>query len=176
MTLYEDLKEAVQEIVESSLSQYPTIKVIHANQGKAEPTGDYCTVSILAIEQVGRATYDNDVVVGDNIVVNSIAPYELTLLVNFIGNTSGDKAYSSHGRISNSIVTKELSQSLNLSVKNKSSVRRIPYLRNTIWVDVFNYTVTFNFFAGITDSIPYIKQVIMQNADSGEIITIPETI
>lgn len=176
MALYADLKTSCQKIIKDSLRLYPSIQVIHANQGQAEPTGDYCTVSILSIEQVGRATYDNDVSDEDSLIVNSIAPYELNLLVSFIGNTSGDKAYSSHGRVSNSILTKELSQSLNLSVKEKSSVRRIPYLRNTIWADVFSYTVTFNFIAGISDTIPYIKQVIIENKDSGEIITIPETI
>lgn len=176
MALYQDLKDSCQKIIKSSLSQYPTIKVIHANQAQSEPTGDYATVSILSIEQVGRATYDNNKSNADSLLVNSIAPYELTLLVSFIGNTSGDKAFSSHGRVSNSIITKELSQSFNLSVKDKSSVRRVPYLRNTIWVDVFSYTVVFNFIAGTTDSIPYIKQVIIENSDSGEIITIPETI
>jgi hypothetical protein len=96
--------------------------------------------------------------------------------VSFIGDKAPTLAFSSHVRLGNTTANKEFSQNKNLSVLEKSNVISVPYPRGTKYVDVYSYNVSFYFIWGVTEEVQPILQVIIENSDYSETITIPETI
>jgi len=175
-TLYTQLQDDIRKVVIETLTEFPNPIVIFANEGGTEPATSYCTISILSLEQVGRSQEASQSVTDDDVSITSQAPFEITALISFVGSNAGNMAYSSHGRISNSLLAREAAQSSSIALMRKSSTRRVPYYRETKWVDVFSYNATFFFIGGITDVIPLIKQVVIENVDTSELINIPETI
>ena len=173
MTLYADIKTQIAETIEDSLSEFQNPIVLFANRSASEPPISYCTISRMSLRQTARPQY-NGLDVGLNTQV--IIPYEISCSVNFIGSIAGDMAFSSHARLGSFRPNRELSQSYNLSVKNKSLVSPTPYKRDTKWVDVFSYDVTFTMLWGITYEEQPVNQVIIENSDYSEIITIPPEI
>lgn len=173
MSMYAILKGSVRDIIINTLSEYPTTEVIYSNSSGTELTNTYCTIGKLTVSQKGKAqnsALDEDF--NSQVSVN----YEVQTTVSFIGNNSGNLAFSSHVRLNNTTLNREFSQSRNLAVTNKSNVVSVPYLRGTKWVDVFSYDVSFNFIWGVLEEIQPVLQVVIENADYSETITIPPQI
>lgn len=173
MSMYTLLEEDILEIVEQSLSEYPTTPVIYANENGTEPQQSYCAIGKLFTRQLQTA--ENSFLDEDSVSQMSVG-YEVSCTISFIGEQGGNLAFSSHARMGNTTLNREFSQARNLSLRNKSNVVPIPYFRATKYVDVFSYDVSFHFIWGVTEEIQPILQVIIENSDYSETITIPETI
>lgn len=173
MSMYTILKGSVRDVIINTLSEYPTTEVIYSNSSGTEPPSTYCTIGKLTVSQKGKA---QNSALDEDFNSQTSVNYEVQTTVSFIGNNSGDLAFSSHVRLNNTTLNREFSQSRNLAVTNKSNVVSVPYLRGTKWVDVFSYDVSFNFIWGVLEEIQPILQVVIENADYSETITIPPQI
>lgn len=173
MSMYNILKVSVADVIDHTLSEYPTTPVIYANESGEEPTESYCTIGKLIVNQ--RDTPENSLL-DENLISQMSVGYEVSCSVNFIGKNAGTLAFSSHVRMGNTTLNREFSQSRNLSVLHKSTVQVVPYFRSTQYVDVYSYDISFYFIWGVTEEIQPILQVIIENSDYSETITIPETI
>lgn len=173
MSMYTILEDNVRDIIINSLSEYPATSVIHSNSSGTEPTTSYCTVSKLRVSQKSKAQNSS---MDEDFNSETAVNYEVQATISFIGSNSGNLAFSSHVRLNNTISNREFSQAKKLAVTSKSNVVSVPYLRGTKWVDVFSYDVSFNFIWGVLEEIQPILQVVIENADYSETITIPPQI
>lgn len=171
--MYAILETSVSEVIEQSLSEYPLTPVIFANESGEEPLGSYCTIGKLTVNQ--RDTPENSLL-DENLLSQMSVGYEVSCSVNFIGKEAGKLAFSSHVRMGNTTLNREFSQARNLSVLHKSTVQVVPYFRATKYVDVYSYDISFYFIWGVTEEVQPILQVVIENSDYSETITIPETI
>lgn len=171
--MYAILKDDIREIVIQSLSEYSTTPVIYSNGNGTEPTTSYCTIGKLTVDQEGIS--ENSFLDEDLISQTSVG-YSVTCTLSFIGEAAGNLAFSSHVRMGNTITNREYSQHRNLAITNKSNVQTVPYFRGTKYVDVFSYDVSFYFIWGVFEEIQPILQVVIENSDYSETITIPPQI
>lgn len=171
--MYSVLKDSVFDVIEQSLLEYPDTPVIHSNSNGREPTSSYCTIGKLTVNQKGKA---DNFITGVGLLSQMSVGYEVSCTVSFIGEHAGQIAFSSHSRLGNTIANRELAQRRSLSISNKSSVKSIPYRRDTQYVDVLSYDISFYFIWGVNEEVQQILQVVIENLDTSETITIPPQI
>lgn len=174
MSLATIVKNQVESIVLNSLSEYPTTPVIFSHQSSTEPIKTYCSVNILSFDQIGRT--ESTTKLDSSSKMQFTAPYEVMIQLSFLGDTASEVAFSSYLRLANAVLNRELSQTYKLSVADKSQLRRIPQLRNTKWVDVLSFDVTFFFIGSFKQTVGVINQVIYEDPITEVEIAIPPTL
>lgn len=150
--------------------------VIWNYQNGTEPSSPYIGLHVLAQDQVGReeySSYADETSTTDVYDIKIRAIYEVTLQVNFYGSTAGDLSQKFYHNINSPYYWETLDKH-NLSIMRKTSVRNIPQLRDTKWVDGFSFDLTLSYAYDSRQVIDVIDKVIVVNESTGEIITIPE--
>lgn len=174
MSLYDTILATSKATVVNSLSEYPNTQVIYQHESGAEPKGSYASVYLLNLEQTGRTSTSSRL--NTDFVYYYETPYEATVQYNFYGKDAPSIAYSSHMRMANSVLNRETSQASNMSIVRKSPVRRIPQKRDTKYVEMCTYDVTYSFISGFTQTLQPIEQVIIEDTIQDVVISIPADI
>lgn len=114
------------------------VKIVFANQGGTEPKETYCLLNIIEQSRVGRVQET----VGSPMHLESenwyTNYYTLSVQVSFIGSQSGDVMFDFADSVFSSRQCIEFWQKRYLGPLTHSSVRRIPQLRDTKWVENYN--------------------------------------
>lgn len=167
MSIYEQLEESLYDSCEAVLADYyPDTPIIFTHVNGPEPSNPYIAMQIMFVEQIGRTQTSTraDAVYGEggeitHYVLNSQAQYETTVQVSCIGSEAGTLAFDFHHLLNTTVVWEKF-QLQNLYPIRKTDIRRSPILRETKWVDRYNFDVTFNFSVStnqIVDIIEYLK-------------------
>ena len=174
MSLYDTILATSKSTIIQSLSEYPNTPVIYDHESGGELKGTYSTVYLLNLEQVGRTSTSTRLNTGFEYFYET--PYEATVQYSFYGKDAPSVAYSSHMRMANSVLNRETSQASNMSIVRKSPVRRIPQKRETKYVEMCTYDVTYSFISGFTQTLQPIEQVVIEDTIRDVVISIPADI
>lgn len=176
MSLYNDIKNQIRLIVLDSLSEHPNTQVIftHQKTNAPEPVGTYCSLYVMGLDQIGRPQQTSIFSTSDSMQFS--CAYNLQVQVTFIGDNALDVSSSSYVRLASAVLNRELSQSYNLSITDKSSIRPTPQHRDTKWVDMRSFDLTFFFIGSFTQEIGVVNQVIYEDPITNVEISIPQTI
>lgn len=162
--IYTDLGTRVQEAVEDTLTRlgYTNPLVIFKHQNAPEPTRTYCAIYIINIEEEGRSTKSlflqdvPDITVGRHY---SQQHFKATLQITFMGEDSGDMAYDLRNTLQNSQLTNEDFLKKDLSFLSCTSVRSNPQLRETRWVDSFNFDINLGYSVQFTEDMNWVEYI-----------------
>ena len=164
MSIFEKLEVHLHTACEEALeSCHPDTCIIFSNQSGQEPSNPYIVLDILFNEQIGRTQTATraDPVYGEDgeithYTLNSQAQYEVTVQVSCIGSKAGAMAFDFHHLLNTTLVWERF-QLQNLYPIRKTDVRRSPILRETKWVDRYNFDVTFNFAVSTNQTVDIIE-------------------
>ena len=174
MSLYDEVRENIRGTVLNSLSEYPTTKVIYAHTDGTEPTGTYCSLYVMGFDQIGRVQQSSRL--NPSLEQEFSAPYEVTVQISFIGKDAPSICYSAYMRLANAVLNREYSQTYNLSITDRTQIRRVPVKRDTKWIDMCSFDLTFLFIGSFKQTIGAINQVVYEDPITEAVIAIPPTI
>lgn len=163
MNIHEQVGEKVQRALTATLVRqgYNTPLVIFKNQNAPEPNKTYCAIYIINLTEKGRATksFFLQDVPGDETVGKHYAQqhFNATLQVTSVGLQSGDMAYAVKQALKNSILTGEDFLKEGLSFISATEVRSNPQLRETRWVETFNFDLTLGFSVQQTEDLNWVE-------------------
>ena len=163
MNIYDEVGKAAQRAITTTLTRlgYTTPLVIFKNQNAPEPNKTYCAIFVISTSEHGRATkslFLEDV--ADNPDVGrhySQQHYDATLQITCIGLDSGGMAYDLKQAFKNSLLTREDLVRQSLSFISTTDVRSNPQLRETRWVDGFNFDVRLGYSVQHTEDVNWVE-------------------
>lgn len=178
MSIYSQIRDGLWQATTdlyTTLAVAPVPEVIFGYGDGLEPTGSYVVVSILNIEQIGRAQQSTltDEGTGDVKSVWTKGFYEAVVQFSFIGSEAGDLAQQFQHAVNNNRVGLIKWQENNLAPMRKSALRYNPQLRDTTWVDSFNMDVTFSYVLQTTQVMDWVEYVVIKDGINNSIIEIP---
>jgi hypothetical protein len=162
--IYTDLGTKVQKALTDTFVRagYVNPLVIFKHQNAPEPTRTYCAIYIINIEEQGRSTKSlflqdvEDISVGRHYAQQH---FKATLQVTFMGEDSGDMAYDLQVALHNSLSTNEDFLKEDLSFIDCTNVRSNPQLRETRWVDSFNFDINLGYSVQHTEDVNWVEYV-----------------
>lgn len=161
--IYDDLGSKVQRALTASLARqgYTNPLVIFKHQNAPEPDKSYCAIYLIRLQEKGRATkaiFLQDVVGNDDVGRHYAQQhFNVTLQLTFIGPQSGGMAYDLKQALCTSILTKEDLLKEDLSYIDATDVRSNPQLRETRWVDSFNFDITIGYSVQHTEDLNWVE-------------------
>ena len=163
MNIYDEVGKAAQRAITTTLTRlgYSSPLVIFKNQNAPEPNKTYCAIYIINNSEKGRATkalFLQDVV-GDPDVGKHYAQqhFDATLQVTFVGLDSGGMALDLKQALRSSVLTSEDFLKENLSFVSATDVRSNPQLRETRWVDSFNFDLRLGYSVQHTEDLNWVE-------------------
>lgn len=165
MNLYTAIGEKVQSALEDTFTRlgYEDPLVIFKHQNAPEPNQTYCAIYITRIQETGRATksFFLEDVAGDPAVGRHYAQqhFKATLQLTFIGKDSGDMAHDLKQAMSNSLLAREDLLKKDLSFVDCTDVRSNPQLRETRWVDSFNFDINLGYSVQHTEDLTWVEYI-----------------
>lgn len=177
MNIYTLVRKATRDSILTTLPEFfPTsveqnAGVIFSHNNGAEPSIPYVVINILSIEQQGRHRTSTLTNTTEELTVSAF--YEVMVQYSFCGSTAGDMAHTFSHRVSNNPVAFEEQHRNNLSYMRKSTVRRAPQKRDTVWVENFNIDITYNYIVNEQQLVDVVESVIIQDGITGDIYTVP---
>lgn len=163
MDIYDEVGRAAQRAITKTLTRlgYSSPLVIFKNQNAPEPNKTYCAIYIISNVEKGRATKALflDDVVGDPNVGKHYAQqhFDAVLQVTFVGLDSGGMAFDLKQALKSSILTGEDFLKENLSFVSATDVRSNPQLRETRWVDSFNFDLRLAYSVQHTEDLNWVE-------------------
>jgi hypothetical protein len=178
MAIYSDVRQAVRNIAISTLTDYfPTVPLqdtqVIFSHGKAEPIGNYVVVNILNITQQGRGSVGTLLNAEATKKISVNVAFEVQVQYSFVGKDSGDISHTFNQRL-NAPMTLEAASKNKLGIMRKTSVRRAPQKRDTLWVDYHNMDVTFSYIANTQQALDWVEAVVIEDGIQDVIFTVPE--
>lgn len=167
MSIYEQLEESLYDSCEAALADYyPDTPIIFTHVNGPELSNPYIAMQIMFVEQMGRTQTSTlaDPVYGedDEIIhytLNSQAHYEVTVQFSGVGTSAGSMTFDLHHLLNTTLVWEKF-QLNNLYPIRKTEVRRAPILRETQWVERYNFDVVFTYSVTtnqVVDTIEFIR-------------------
>lgn len=157
MSIYFQIRKAVQKSIEYANFLYPETFVILSHQNGEEPLDTYIAVDIDSVEEVGKAIISTLTNENNEILIQ--ATYEIDVNLNFVGKLSGEMSHDMLLHLKHNPLVKEKLQSEKVDVVRTSKVTRIPQPRNGKWVEYHNMSVTFRYGAIHKQLVGVIEQV-----------------
>jgi hypothetical protein len=167
---YEPLLDEVHDSFRAAFDRmgHSKVAIIYSDMNTLEPKGTYCTISPLQISQIGKRD-ESTLIEPTTETITTSTHFKLYLQLMFTGDNAGSVAtHIQHSLMNNRRAFDEFHKR-NISVLNKTDIRRNPRLRETKWVDnfAFDLNLTFSIFTRYTyDWVEYITT-------NGEIFKIP---
>ena len=141
-TIYSVIKKNIRDATVKAfeLSDIPINpnNIIFSNQNGTEPKGDYCVINILENRQKGRvneSTRTSDGASPEIQQLTSTSFYYAKTQLSFIGNSAYENGLEFESALNNNRQVIEWYQRKSLNPVNKSSVKRLPKLRETDWIE-----------------------------------------
>lgn len=163
MGIYKTVQTSLWNVVTKALSyEFPNTVVIHSYQNGIEPKTTYVALNLLQLQQVGHASVSTLTSTTEKLSFG--VTYQVDVQVSFFGENSGDAISSLVQNINNNPLVLEEIKKNNLGFLRKSVVRNNPQKRDTVWVDSFNITLTFNFIVGNEQLVDVVENVVLENS------------
>lgn len=175
MSIYEQLENSLYDSCELALADYyPNSPIIFTHGTGSEPKVPYITLQILFVEQIGRTetatradpVYDEEGEI-THYELNSKAQYEVTVQFSGMGSSAGALAFDLHHLLNTTLVWEKF-QLHNLYPIRKSEVRRAPLLRETEWVDRYNFDVIFTYSVSTNQKVDVIEYITFMRKSTGQ--------
>lgn len=163
MGIINDLKVATRLGTLEALSQagYSTSPVIFSHQNAPEPSVPYCVINPLIINQIGRSEISS--LTGDLVVdARQLAyktTYEAQVQFTFAGSNAEDLAFYFYNAVCNNRSISYIYRKNALSPTRKSTLRRSPQKRDTVWVDFWNIDVTFIYAVITKQDVDWVESI-----------------
>lgn len=172
MSLYSDLEQAIRNTAKLALRQYPTTRVMFSHNNTTEPDESYVVINILEIRQIGRHSTTSKL--DSNNTLSTQVSYEVMVQFSFLGSLSAEMSHEFTQRLNNNYLVLDSMKKNKVKMMRKSSVRRIPQLRDTEWVDNFNIDVTFSYIGLTQDVVDIIEAVVVEDVRADKTFRVPE--
>lgn len=172
MSLYSDLEQAIRNTAKLALTQYPTTRVMFSHNNTTEPDESYVVINILEIRQIGRHSTTSKL--DSNNTLSTQVSYEVMVQFSFLGSLSAEMSHEFTQRLNNNYRVLDSMKKNKVKMMRKSSVRRIPQLRDTEWVDNFNIDVTFSYIGLTQDVVDTIEAVVVEDVRADKTFRVPE--
>lgn len=183
MSIYSEVRQALRKGTLVVLADYfPTTLsqdkgIIFSHTGGTEPTTPYVVIQIIKVNQEGRTSCSTAAGEVDE-KLTIVNHYKITAQFSFIGTLAGDMAYDFDNAIINNTVIREAFQKFDLAPVEKSTLRRVPALRNTTWIEYENLDVTFSYAVKSTQAVDIVEHIVLkysedENPDTEETLYIP---
>jgi hypothetical protein len=172
MSLYSDLEQAIRNTARLALTQYPTTRVMFSHSNTTEPDESYVVINILEMRQIGRHSTTSKL--DSSNTLSTQVSYEVMVQFSFLGSLSAEMSHEFTQRLNNNYLVLDSMKKNKVKMMRKSSVRRIPQLRDTEWVDNFNIDVTFSYIGLTQDVIDIIEAVVVEDVRADKTFRVPE--
>lgn len=172
MSLYSDLEQAIRNTAKLALIEYPTTRVMFSHNNTTEPDESYVVINILEIRQIGRHSTSSKL--DSNNTLSTQVSYEVMVQFSFLGSLSPEMSHEFTQRLNNNYLVLDSMKKNKVKMMRKSSVRRIPQLRDTEWVDNFNIDVTFSYIGLTQDVVDIIEAVVVEDVRAEKTFRVPE--
>lgn len=160
-TLYDGFRAVLD------VNGFEKVPIVYTMTGSPETINTYCLIDILNIEQFGRSdegTFINPK--GDTL--EFITHYKIYFQVATRGDSAPSVASSLHHNMNNRKCFEEFHKR-NLGVLNKSPLRRAPQLRETRWVEGYNFDMNMTFSIFTRQSFDWVEYITI----NGEVFKVP---
>lgn len=177
ISVYSDVRDALQKAVEYANFEYPEAEVILSHQNGEEPLDSYIALDIDSVVEEGQGSSSTLTDEDFNLMIQ--ANYTIQATLNFIGNLSGDMSHDLLLHISRNPWVRERIESLKVGVLKVGAVTRIPQLRDGQWVEYHNLNVTFSYSAkykqlvDVVEQVTGIATVVIGNQSSSDTFSVP---
>lgn len=166
MNLYTSLGESIQRALENIYKSQGYVKplVIYKFQNAPEPKKSYVAISILSLAADGRATKSATL---ENVVVDGVEKgrfyhqqhYTAQVQLSFIGEDSGDMSLDLKQAMAGSVYAKDAFGVENLALRQHGDIRHNPQLRETRWVDSFNFDLSLGYSVSSTEDVDWVAAI-----------------
>lgn len=162
---------------------FPSLNTIIAYQNGPELVTPYCVVVCQAFDPVGREEIPSQATLNTgtgNRELRTLQNYQVTLRFEFVGkdtasNHGGNFAVEFGHQLSSPTVQEAL-RDRNLGLLQKSLIRRIPKLRETVWYNSYVIDVVFSFALETTQQIDIVESVEITGTYQDSVTTIVDVI
>lgn len=172
MSLYSDLEQAIRNTAKLALTQYPTTRIKFSHDNATEPAQSYVVINILEMRQIGRHSTSSKL--DSSNTLSTQVSYEVTVQFSFLGSLSAEMSHEFTQRLNNNYLVLDSMKKNKVKMMRKSSVRRIPQLRDTEWVDNFNIDVTFSYIGLTQDIVDIIEAAVLEDVIADKTFKVPE--
>lgn len=165
----EPIMDSLYDATEAMLREngFRDVSIIFATSGAPVPKNTYVVLDILEISQVGRSD-ESTYLTAEEKLLEFNTHYKIDLRIAVRGDSAPNIASSLHHNINNRRCFEELMKR-NLGVLNKSSLRRAPQLRETQWVEGYNFDLTLTFSVFTRQSYDWVEYISI----NGEVFKVP---
>lgn len=166
---YEPLQDTLYDGMRAILDSlnYNTVDVVFSKTNSIESLNTYCVLDILQIKQEGKRDEGSFIVPeGEWLEFNTY--YNIYLQVSVFGDKAGEVATALHHHFNNRRCFEELAKR-NLGLLKKTDLRRNPQLRETKWVDSFNFDTNLTFSIFTKQSFDWVEYITV----NGEVFKVP---
>lgn len=160
-TLYDSLRAILD------INGFNNVPIIYSMSNSPETLNTYCLIDILNIEQVGRSD-EGTFIVPQTEVLEFNTHYKIYIQLASRGDSSSSVASSLHHNMNNRKCYEEFHKR-NLAILNKSNLRRAPQLRETRWVDGYNFDMNLTFSIFTRQSFDWVEYITV----NGEVFKVP---
>jgi len=178
MSVYSQIRDALFDGSDALIKRTEyTPQIIFSHGNGLEPNNDYIVINILGLEQTGRVYNSSltDGVVGPTGLKSHFQSFhEARVQFSFYGSNSGDIADVFHRYITNYTMTRDDWCRFGLAPNRKTQIVYNPQLRDTQWVDAFNFTVTFAYGVHESKEVDWVEHVTINT--NGRSSTIPPVV
>lgn len=161
MAFYEDLEANLYSATQSALTLagHTGVEIVYANSNALEPANTYCVINIINLTQTGY-TNEDTFLIGTPPALHTVTHYIANVQYSIIGERSRIVAPDFRHAVVNNRASLMAFKEKGFGLLRKSQFRNIPQLRDTTWVDCFNFDVELSF--AITDDqqinwVDYVK-------------------
>lgn len=173
--IYSQVRQALRNTALKALELDEfNVPIIFSHSGGTEPAESYVVINVVDLASTGKQSSSTLTDTEEQLTI--INNYEVRAQFSFCGSLSGDMVMSFVQRIGSNPLVQQEARRNSLGFMRKSSIRRAPQKRETKWIDFQNIDVTFSYAVVTQQTIDVIEAVILQDAISGDIFTVPEGI
>lgn len=161
MDIYTNLEDSLWEATNAFMeAQGLDTKVIVSHESGQEVEGNYVVLQVITLNDVGSAWKSTNLNDRGSTGVSEIHSfYEALIGFRFYGDTVGGSAIKFDAMVKNSEQTRWLYQLEGLSALNKTSLRRVPVLKEKKWHNAFSMDVNFTFSLLTEEEAHWIEKV-----------------
>lgn len=165
--------QLMQSLITATKSIFPDNKVIRGNTNGQEPDNPYIAVRLIRNNQIGIAQNDSQLTVDGKMTTK--VNYEALVQFSFTSideEVAADLAYT-FVQYLNTPKTREIFRINHLGKTGVSTVRNVPYKRESEWTQYYNVDVTFVYASITTQDMNPITAVELIDEISGTVFVVP---
>lgn len=162
---------------------FPALTTVIGYQNGPEQVTPYCVVICQSFDPAGReeipsqATYNGGTKVWE---IRTLQNYLVTLRFEFVGkDTAGNHGGDFATEFAHQLASPDVQEALrvrNLGLLQKSIIRRIPKLRETVWYNSYVIDVVFSFALETSQQIDIVESVEITGTYQDSVTTIVDVI